>query len=304
MSEVGAQDTLLRTSEPPRFRLLERLRVLAGSREILANLVRKEVKVKYTDSVLGAAWSTLNPILYLLIFTLVFGVVLSNHVPNYAVYLLCGLIAWNFFSTSLALGARSVVDRANLVSKVYFPREILPLSSVGAALVDFGLQSAVLVGFMAVTRTFVFGVNLLLLPLALVALLALTTAVVMLVAGYNVVHRDTQHVVSLALLAWFWITPIVYPSGAMWARLADNVVLGVPLKAVYLANPMTPIVLGLQRALYGTVAPSGFEGSLLAPVGVGWLAAVLGAVTLGCLGLLWVGWRTFFNLSGDFAEQV
>src|SRR5207249_150153 len=131
----------VRTSEPPRLHPMARLRELLSARELLANLVRKEVKVKYKSSVLGALWSMLNPILYLAVFTLVFSLVLRNNVPHFPVYLLSGLLAFNLFSTSLGLGARSVVDNANLVTKVYFPRELLPLASVGTALVDFVLQA-------------------------------------------------------------------------------------------------------------------------------------------------------------------
>src|SRR5438128_7903040 len=166
----------VRTSEPPRFHLVGRIRELARTREILGNLVRKEVKVKYKSSVLGVAWSMLNPILYLAVFGLVFSVVLRNGLPHFPVYLLSGLLAWNLFSTSLAMGARSVVDNANLVTKVYFPREILPLASVGAACVDFLTQSIVLIGFMALFRYGVLGWNLLLIPLALVGLLLFTAA--------------------------------------------------------------------------------------------------------------------------------
>src|SRR6266496_6494849 len=149
----------VRTSEPPRLQPLSRLREIAGDREILANLVRKEVKVKYKSSVLGAAWSMLNPILYLAVFSLVFTVVLKNNIPHFPVYLLSGLLAWNLFATALTLGARSSVDNANLITKVYFPRELLPLASVGTALVDFVLQGIVLVAFMAFSRSVVAGWN-------------------------------------------------------------------------------------------------------------------------------------------------
>src|SRR5438445_5082925 len=130
----------VRTSEPPHLHPVARIRELVATREVLANLVRKEVKVKYKSSVLGAAWSMLNPILILAVFSLVFTIVLKNPTPHFPVYLLSGLLAWNLFATSLSLGARSVVDNANLVTKVYFPRELLPLASVGTAVVDFALQ--------------------------------------------------------------------------------------------------------------------------------------------------------------------
>ncbi len=297
----------VRTSEPPRLQPLSRLREIAGDREILANLVRKEVKVKYKSSVLGAAWSMLNPILYLAVFSLVFTVVLKNGVPHFPIYLLSGLLAWNLFATSLALGARSVVDNANLVTKVYFPREILPFASVGAAGVDFVLQAIVLLIFLAAFRYDFIGLNVLLLPLSLVALLAFTSALTLWVASLNVRYRDTQHLLNLALLTWFWVTPVVYPSAAAYDALGHH---AGYFKYMYLANPMTAIVMGFQRALYRTVSPLHLVGGrpvavpVLAPVSVGWLAILLGAVTAGSIGLLVLAWRTFFHLSGDFAEEL
>jgi ABC-2 type transport system permease protein len=289
----------IRTSEPSRLRPLSRLRELFTEREILANLVRKEVKVKYKSSVLGAAWSMLNPVLYLGVFYLVFKVVLRSGVPNFAVYLLSGLLAWSLFSSSLSLAARSVVDNANLVTKVYFPREILPLASIGAAGVDFLLQGLVLVGFIVVVRLDFIGVNLALLPLSIVALLAFTSALSLWVAALNVRYRDTQHLLGLSLMAWFWLTPIVYPSAQVWQVLGEH---ATWLRYLYLANPMADVVMGFQRALYREVSPDGIP--VLAPVSVGFLALVLGAVAVGSFLLAAAAWRTFFHLSGDFAEEL
>jgi ABC-2 type transport system permease protein len=299
-------DVAVRTSEPPHLHVGPRLRELWAARQILGNLVRKEIKVKYKSSVLGAAWSMLNPILYLAVFSLVFTVVLKNNIPHFPVYLLSGLLAWNLFSTSLGLGARSVVDNASLVTKVYFPRELLPLASVGTALVDFVLQGMVLLLFMAVSRSVVLGWNLLLLPVAMFALLVFTCSLNMWVAALNVRYRDTQHLVNIALLTWFWVTPVVYPSAFVWARLQPH----IAFKLLYLVNPMADVVLGFQRALYGHVTPTVQRGGtavaapVLAPVSVTWLAMLLGAVSIGCILLFLLAWRTFFHLSGDFAEEL
>src|SRR6266571_7145658 len=193
----------VKTSETPKLHPIRRLKELWSYREILANLTRKEVKVKYTSSVLGAAWSMLNPILALLVFWLVFGVVLPNtSAPDFPVYLLTGLLAWNLFGGSLTLSARSVVENANLVKKVAFPREILPLASIGASLVDFVLQAIVLAVFMAILQHAFFGVNFALFPLALLALLTFTAALSLWVGALNVRYRDVQHILNLALLMW------------------------------------------------------------------------------------------------------
>ena len=301
---AAADDEVVRTSEAPRLRLWQRLRELVAHREILVNLIRKEVKVKYASSVLGAAWSTLNPILYLAVFSLVFAVVLRNKVPNFPVYLLSGLLAWNLFSSSLALSARSVVENANLVKKVYFPREILPLASIGASLVDFALQALVLIAFMAISTYPFIGLNLLLLPLSFVALLVFTAAVSLAVAALNVRYRDTQHLLNLGLMMWFWLTPVVYQFGFLQHRIADGV--GSWAYYLYLAlNPMADVVAGFQRSIYRIVDPSPSAGpTVLMNASVAVQALELTCVIVGSLGLLYVSLRFFFKQAGDFAEEL
>ena len=297
----------VRTSEDVRPRAGRRLKELYAHRQILFNLVRKEIKVKYTSSVLGAAWSMLNPLLFLAVFYFVFGVILPNNAPAFPVYLLSGILAWNLLSTSLSLSARSVVDNANLVKKVYLPREILPLASVGASLFDFVLQLIVLVVFMTALTYGVLGLNLLLLPLAMAALFVFTSALALWVGALNVRYRDTQHLLNIGLLTWFWFTPIVYASGYMYERLVHH---GTWLWILYLANPMAAIVFGFQRAFYGNVCPpvvvhtSANHSCQLPPVSVGWLAMLVGSVLVGSVGLLYLFWRHFFKLSGDFAEEL
>ena len=145
---ITAVPAIERTSEPPRLHVGARLRELLAHREVLVNLVRKELKVKYTASVLGAVWSLLNPVVFLAVFSFVV-TVLDNQIPDFPVFLLSGLLAWNFMSNSLQAGARSVVDNANLVKKVAFPRRSCRSPAIGVALFDFVLQSAVLLLFIA-----------------------------------------------------------------------------------------------------------------------------------------------------------
>lgn len=291
-----------RTSESPHLRVAGRVRELSGYREILLNLIRRELKVKYTASVLGAVWSLLNPVVFLAVFSFV-AIVLGHDIPNYPVYLLSGLLPWNLFSMSVTAAARSVVDNSNLVKKVYFPREILPLASIGVALVDFVLQSLVLLLFMVVTGYDFSLVGLALWPLAFVALLLFTTALSMWLAALNVRYRDVQHLLGLALLVWFWMAPIVYASAFVQRKLSAVSVLGVDLFAVYLLNPVADVVMGFQRALYGAVRPPGSDG-VLVDASVGWVAGALAIVAVGSLVLLRLTWGTFFRLSGDFAEEL
>jgi ABC-2 type transport system permease protein len=263
--------------------------------------VRKELKVKYTASFLGAIWSVLNPVVFLAVFSFV-AVVLGNRVPDFPVFLLSGLLAWNLFSASLLSGTTAVIDNANLVKKVAFPREILPLASVGVALFDFVLQTAVLLLFIVVSGHGIGAQALVLYPLAFVTLVVVATAITLWTAAVNVRYRDVGHLLNLGLLVWFWMTPIVYQAALVQEALAGREVGGISLWHLYLLNPLTPIVLGFQRALYGNPQQEGMQ--VLPDVSVAWQAWLLAAVLVVALGLLLLSWRTFFRRSGDFAEEL
>ncbi len=194
---------------------------------------------------------------------------------------------------------RSVVDNASLVKKVYFPREILPLASVGVTLVDFVLQSAVLLLFMLVTG---YGFHLHVLwmyPLAVATLLVFTLAATLWVAGLNVRYRDVQHLLNLGLLVWFWMTPIVYPGYLVQHYLTEK---SNALWNLFLLNPLATIVFGFQRALYGVVSPDGQH--VLPQVSLRWMGGMLLLVLTCSLLLLSYTWRLYFRLSGDFAEEL
>jgi ABC-2 type transport system permease protein len=274
--------------------------VLFRRREVLVNLVRKELKVKYTASVLGAVWSLLNPVVFLVVFTFVVAV-LGNLVPDYPVFLLSGLLAWNFFANTVQSGSRSVIDNANLVKKVAFPREILPFSSIGVAGFDFVLQSAVLLVVIAVSGHGFDAVALWLYPLAIVVLFVFSAALTLWASALNVRYRDVGHLLGLALLVWFWATPIVYQAALVQDKIQGYLVLGVDAWVLYLLNPMTVIVLAFQRALYGV--PAGGE-AVLPDMSLGALTALVLAVLAVSVAFLLLAWRVFFRRSGDFAEDL
>jgi ABC-2 type transport system permease protein len=275
---------------------------------VLVNLVRKELKVKYTASVLGAVWSLLNPVVFLAVFSFVV-IVLRNRIPDFPVFLLSGLLAWNFLANSLQAGSRSVVDNANLVKKMAFPREILPLSSIGVALFDFMLQSVVLLLFITVSFIALSGPGfhlpeMLLYPLAIVVLIAFTAALTFWVAALNVRYRDVGHLLNLALLVWFWASPIVYQGWLVQQKLEEIPILGLDAWTLYLLNPVAVIVLGFQRALYSIVRPADGGDPILPLMSLPMLAGVLVAVLAVSVLLLFLAWRSFFQRSGDFAEEL
>jgi ABC-2 type transport system permease protein len=266
------------------------------SREILVNLARKELKVKYKSSALGVAWSMLNPILYLVVFYVVFSLVIRNDIPDFQIYLVSGLLAWTLFSAGFQGATTSITDNGPLVSKVAFPREVLPLASIGAQLVNFFFQLLVLVGALLIFGKPFLGMNLLLVPAALAVLLLFTTALGLATSAFNVKYRDTGHLVELAVLAWFWGTPIVYPVTLVTRNLGDVAT------SVYFANPMTNIVLAFQRALYGPTSAEGLA-KLPAP-GITWYAERLIWVGIASTVLLYLTWWVFHRLAGDFSEEL
>jgi ABC-2 type transport system permease protein len=275
-----------------RTTVAESIREIVTHHELLLNLVRLELKAKYKASALGFAWSLLNPLMYLVVFYVAFDVILGAGIPRYPLYLLAGLVVWNFFTAAVTSGTGSVVAGSGLVKKVWFPREILPLASVGAALVHFFLQLLVLVVALALVRHPVGWAELPLLPLALVDLTLLAAGLVLLLSAANVYLRDMSHFVELALMAWFWVTPIVYP----FTQLA-NAVHGHT--AIALINPVTPIVLAFQRALYGEY------GHVLPPnLSALWYLRNLVIITVGAVALAAFALRVFNRLEGNLAEEL
>ncbi|MCA1839218.1 MAG: ABC transporter permease [Actinomycetota bacterium] len=284
--------------------LIPYLRSLFGYRELLVNLIRRELKVRYKNSSLGFLWSMLNPLLYLVIFSVVIGIFLGRGVPWFHFFLLSGLLAWNLLSAGLMGATGSIIGNASLVTKIYFPREILPLSAIGAALFNFVLQMGVLMAAMAVTTYVRFwNQGMLLLLFALLVEVIFLVGLSFIVASLNVFFRDVQYLLELILLAWFWMTPIVYGIATIQPRLQKIPVLWT----IYLLNPMTAISMGFQRALYSQVSPKAAGGqavSVLIDKPIGWYFLRLGYVGAASLVLLMIGWSVFRKLQSRLAEEL
>jgi ABC-2 type transport system permease protein len=284
-----------------RVGLWERLGEIWRHRELLVAFTRTELKVKYKNSVLGFAWSMLNPALYLVVFYVVFQLILGSGIPNFPIFLLSGLLVWNLFNTGVVSATGSVVANAGLVRKVALPREILPLASVGAALVHFFLQAIVLFGALAIFQYNVAFAYFPLLPVALLAVLIFSAAIGVLLAATNVQLRDTTHFTELAMLAWFWMTPIVYPYELVAGKLGGK-------GSLYLANPIVDIVITFQRAIYARTSYTAADGTvqhMLPPDADQWwylwhLGIVIAASAALFLFALWVFGRT----EGNFAEEL
>ncbi len=270
----------------------ENLRRLFEYRELLFNLTRKEVKVKYKNSLLGFLWSLINPLMMLVVFYVAFGIIFklrAGDMKYYAFFLMAGILPWNFMAQTLSQGVASVIMNADLVKKVYFPREVLPLSYLGSASFHFVLQEMVLIVFLLAFRVpmtpWIF-----MLPLLLLLEAAFVAGLSLLLSSLNVFFRDVQHFTEIFLTAWFWITPIVYPI----SQIRDN--LPAWAARLYMLNPMTHIILLWQRITYNSPVngPNAYSQSVEGVVGV----------VVFTLALLLVGYYTFKRLEGRFAEFI
>lgn len=269
-------------------------------RELLVGLVRKDLKVKYQGSVLGFLWSLANPLLLLVVYTFVFQVVLKTGIPQFGFYLLAGLLVWNAFAGAVGTSTGAVVGNAGLVKKVRFPLSVLPLSAVGFAVVHFVLQLFVLLVAMTVAgQTGFAGPQLLLAVPALGVAVLFTVALSFLVAGLNVRYRDTQHVVEVALLAGFWLNPIVYSVSLVRQELDQHGVFWA-----YFLNPMAGVVTAMQRALYARNPPLPGGGTVLADGGYAFYLEKLGLGALVSAVLLALGVWVYRRMSADFAEEL
>lgn len=268
------------------------VRQILAQRELLGLLVRRELKARYKDSTLGFLWSLLRPLSTLLVYYVAIGKFLGaqRSIPDFAVYIFTGLTAWMLFLEIVSSSTGSIVGNAGLVRKIYLPREVFPLSTVGSALFNFGTQLLILVVAVLAIGHIPTGTRLLYVPLALAVLLLFATALGLCLAAINVYLRDFQYLVEIGLNILFWGSPIVYS----W-RLVHDAIGGTPLETVYLGNPVTLAVLGMQRALWvagsAEPVPSHLAVRLLISAGVGVV-------------LLWLGQRLFSRLEGNFAQEL
>ncbi len=285
------------------------IRAIAQSRvrlELLSNLVRKDLKVKYKNSALGFLWSLANPLLYLAVFGVVFTKFLKNGIPDFWVLFMSGLLVWNFFNLSTLSGTGSIIGNANLVRKVRFPRVVLPLSSVGFAGVHFLLQTGVLLLTLLALYRPAFGPQIVLVLPALVVVLVFTVGMALLASSLNVRYRDVEHLLEIALIAWFWFTPIVYPVTLARAELLGR--FHNLLWYVYMGNPMSAVVTAMQRAIYREPVVLRTDNhqpyQVLAADGYGFYLKWLGIAGITALVVLAVGLWVFRRFEADFAEEL
>ena len=224
------------------------------ARELLVQLVRKELKVRYRNSTLGFLWSMLTPVLMTVVFSVVFTLIVPIEVGDFPAFFIAGYLLWQFFQNSCQGAIHSIVGNGDLVKKVYFPREVLPLSHVLAQLIHLLLALLVISPFLVLTRGIGVVVHLPATLLAVVLLTVFVSGVAMWFAGVNVVFRDLQELFVVIFQVWFYTTPVLYPLALVRA------VVPAPyawLETVLKLNPMTWFIEVFRQPLYGPVTTTG-----------------------------------------------
>lgn len=265
-------------------------------RELIALLVKRELKSRYKDSSLGIVWSLIRPLAQLLIYYFAIGQILgvARSIPSFAIFVFVGLTAWGLFVEIIQGSTTSITNNSGLIKKIYLPREIFPMASVGGALFNFGVQLIILIFATIVAGQIPWDLNLLYAPLSLAVLILFATGLGILLAGLNVYMRDIQHLVEVATMVLFWASPIVYSFAFVHEKLQGNW-----LEQLYLSNPITLAVLGMQRAFWvaGTTEstsqnwPADLDTRL-------WIALGVSVV------IIWLGQRVFSRIQGNFAQEL
>ena len=238
-------------------------------RELFGNLFRRDVQAKYRGSLLGIAWTLANPVLLMAVYLLVFSVLWKTRFGSdghYALFLLVGLSAWIFFSTSVQAASRSMLDNANLIRKTRFPRQLVPLSVVATHLVSFAvmLLGLLVLNFVLLPR--VRATELLAIPLA-VGVVALTGGIALAIASLDVLYRDIEFLIAALLLPLFFLTPVLYPLDSPDISKHHKVV-----EVIHWLNPLSPAIQALRAPLFYGRLPTAADTIYLAVASVAALA--------------------------------
>ncbi len=247
-------------------------------RELLKTSIKKDVGGKYKNSFLGVIWSFINPLLQICVYAIVFPLIMRNKMENYTVFMVCGLIPWTFFSTVINRSSFVMIENGNILKKVYFPREILPISIVTSEAITFMISTLIIIGFVVATGVGI-SAHILFYPLLLLAQYVLLIGISFIVSSITVYFRDLQHFIGVFLQLLFYGTPIVYsletiPEQFRW---------------ILKLNPMTYIIEGYRDIFYYKQMPN--------------LQEIFGIIGIGLVVIV-IGYMIFNKLQKRFAEEL
>ncbi|NMB57354.1 ABC transporter permease [Candidatus Beckwithbacteria bacterium] len=258
----------------------ENLKLFWEFRELLKNLVKREIAQRYKQSILGYAWIILNPLFQLVVMSFVFGVILkvsSLNVP-FIIFLSVALLPWNFFATSLSTSSGVLVNSSSLITKIYFPREILVYANMFAKLIDFALSLLILIVFFLIFKIPFTIYFFWFIPILIVQII-FTTGLSLITSAFNLFYRDIQYLLNLILILWMYLTPVMYP-----VELIPN-----KYRFIFKFNPMAVIVNAYRQILLGKSEPN------------------LGSLSIALFISIFIfifGFFIFKKLEGKFADYV
>lgn len=260
--------------------MITRIKEIYAYRTMIVSLVKRDLKGRYKGSVLGFLWTFINPLFQLLIYTFVFSIVMRNGIKDYYMFLFVALIPWIFFATSLSGGTTCIIGQKNMVQKIFFPREVLPISFVVSQFINMLLSFIVIFAVMLIMR-YTFN------PLALLCLIPVMITEFILALGFTfilsavtVYFQDMQFIMGILTMAWQFLSPVMYSADRVPERF----------QTLYMyVNPMAPIIIAYRDILYYGRVPE--------------LITLLTALVMGVV-LFFIGWFVFDRMQRHFAEEM
>lgn len=247
-------------------------------RELLKTNVKKEIRGKYKGSFLGVLWSFVNPLLMVLVYAIVFPYIMKNTEPNYLIFLIVAIIPWNWFTTVVGQGSGTFIYNSNIIKKVYFPREIMPISIVTSGLVNFLISCAIILIFLIASGI---GISKYILFLPIIAFIQylLSLAIVFVLSAINVYIRDVEYIVNFIVMMLFYATPILYNPSLIGGKLA----------IIFKCNPMAHIISAYRDIFFYQKMPN---------------FSALSIVGICSLILVYLAYKLFKHLEKGFAEEL
>jgi len=248
-------------------------------REMISSLVKRDLRSRYKGSVLGFLWMFLNPLLQLCVYTIVFSVIMRMGIDKFYLFMFVALVPWLFFSTCLSGGTSVIFAQQDMVKKIYFPRDVLPISFVVSQFVNMLFSFIIIFVVVFLSGVGVNPVALLYLPLIMLIQFVLCLGITYLVSSLSVYFRDLQHIMGIISMAWMYLTPIIYPVEMVPERFIN----------LFYLNPMTTIVIAYRDILYYKQVPE--------------MSTLANAVLMG-VGILIIGRIVFSKLQRGFVEEL
>ena len=255
------------------------LREIYDYRQMIFSLVKRDLRGRYKGSALGFLWTFINPLLQLLVYTMVFSVIMRSGIKDYYLFLFVALIPWLFFSSCVSAGCACVLDSGDMVNKIYFPREVLPIAFVTAAFVNMLLCLIVVFGVLIFSGKGLNPVALLFLPIIMAVEYILALGFTLIFSAWTVYLRDLKHILAIIAMAWQFATPVMYS----FDMIPDK------MRWVFLMNPMSPVIEAYRTILYYKEIPQ--------------LSTLIVAIVVGVVFLI-VGAVLFRRLQRGFAEHL